>query len=248
MLGSALSSICAAASGHENQSEAVNALSPQKQPKAGRGSAESTDSRRAILDAAVELMSEYGYSGTSISMICRRAGLQASSTYWHFKSKEGLLAAVVEDGARRWMESLPRWSQLEGPPRERLRALLRAAAQGQANDPEPLRLLLLLSLERPDMDSESRNVIRDVRRRAASGFRLAFREIFSDTDSPQMIRLSDELADFALAVADGAFLAHQIDPSIDLAALFDRLATAFLLMGDDEAAKTVGADHQAELS
>jgi AcrR family transcriptional regulator len=95
------------------------------------------DSRRRILDAASELMAEAGYSGTSISMICRRSGLPPSSTYWHFGSKEGLLSAVVEDGARRWLEGLPRWGTIEGSPEERLRAMFSAIADSTVADATP---------------------------------------------------------------------------------------------------------------
>jgi len=197
-----------------------------------QAAASTGDSRERILRAALELMAEYGYSGTSISMIRQRSGLPASSTYWHFGSKEGLLLAVVEDGARRWMASLPRWTDLEGEPRERLRALMMAAADTMANNPEPLRLLLLLSLERRHMDAQSQETIRHVRRSAANGFRLAFREIFSATSSPELLKASDDLAEFALAVTDGACIAHLIDPTTDLVRMFGQLTTAFTLIGD----------------
>ena len=190
------------------------------------------DSRRRILDAAYELMAEAGYSGTSISMICRRSGLPPSSTYWHFGSKEGLLSAVVEDGAQRWLEGLPRWSTIEGSAEDRLRALFAAVADSMAADATPTRLLLLLALERGNsLDDESLEVMRNVRRSAASGFRLVFREVFG-TDSPEAEALCDELAVFALAVADGAVIARLLDPETDLHRIFDFLGTAYLTIGD----------------
>ena len=190
------------------------------------------DSRRRILDAAYELMAEAGYSGTSISMICRRSGLPPSSTYWHFGSKEGLLSAVVEDGAKRWLEGLPRWSTIEGSAEDRLRALFAAVADSMAADATPTRLLLLLALERgKSLDAESLEVMRNVRRSAASGFRLVFRQVFG-TDSPEAEALCDELAVFALAVADGAVIARLLDPETDLHRIFDFLGTAYLTIGD----------------
>ena len=56
-------------------------------------------SRRKIVDAAAALMAERGFAGTSISAVSRRSGLPSGSIYWHFDSKEDLLAAVVEGGA-----------------------------------------------------------------------------------------------------------------------------------------------------
>jgi AcrR family transcriptional regulator len=198
------------------------------------------DSRRRILDAASELMAEAGYSGTSISMICRRSGLPPSSTYWHFGSKEGLLSAVVEDGARRWLEGLPRWGTIEGSPEERLRAMFSAIADSTVADATPTRLLLLLALERADtLDEDSRAVMRTVRQSAASGFRLVFREVFG-TGTPEAEVLCNELAVFALAVADGAAIACLLDPTTDVHRIFDFLGTAYLKIGDrplDEAAE-----------
>jgi AcrR family transcriptional regulator len=195
------------------------------------------DSRQRILSAAFELMAETGYSGTSISMICERSGLPPSSTYWHFGSKEGLLSAVVEDTARHWLEGLPRWSTIEGESEHRLRTLLAAVAERTASDPTPMRLLFLLALERGSaLDQTSLRVMRDLRRSAAKGFHLAFRELF-DVDTADARRLSDQLAAFALAVADGATMARLLDSDPDIPTIFEHLGTAFLAIGDAHLAR-----------
>jgi hypothetical protein len=148
---------------------------------------------------------------------------------------EGLLLAVVEDSSRRWLEKLPRWSNLEGDPRERIRGLLAAVADAIAQDPAPMRLLFLVALEQRGAneggtDADLRGAFGKVRTSASNGFRLAFREIFG-TETAEARRLSDELAAFALAVCDGAMLAHEIDGT-DLRPMFDHLGTAFLAIGD----------------
>ena len=59
----------------------------------------STEARRdRIIDAAMELFSERGYRGTSITRIEEAAGLSpgAGGIYHHFPSKEALLTAGVE--------------------------------------------------------------------------------------------------------------------------------------------------------
>ena len=53
-------------------------------------------SRRLILDAATEIASERGYSGTSIGAISRRSGLPNSSIYWHFENKVDLFDAMIQ--------------------------------------------------------------------------------------------------------------------------------------------------------
>ncbi len=58
----------------------------------------SSTTRERIVDEAMRLFSEHGYSGTSIAKIEAAAGLTpgAGGIYHHFKSKEALLAAGIE--------------------------------------------------------------------------------------------------------------------------------------------------------
>jgi len=72
-------------------------------------------SRELILDATERLMATNGYAATSISDIRRACGLPPSSIYWHFGSKEGVLAAVMERGANRFFAAIPAWDDVELP-------------------------------------------------------------------------------------------------------------------------------------
>jgi AcrR family transcriptional regulator len=58
----------------------------------------SITTRERIVDEAMRLFSEHGYSGTSVAKIEAAAGLTpgAGGIYHHFKSKEALLAAGIE--------------------------------------------------------------------------------------------------------------------------------------------------------
>ncbi|WP_433475905.1 TetR/AcrR family transcriptional regulator [Spirillospora sp. CA-142024] len=71
----------------------------------------------------------------------------ALKIYWHFNSKEGLLAAVMDRGARRWFAALPPWEDLEGDPADRVEALVTAGAQAVAGHPGFLRLFYLRALD-----------------------------------------------------------------------------------------------------
>src|SRR5262245_4943702 len=74
------------------------------------------ESRRKIVDAAAALMAERGFAGTSIAAVSQRSGLPSGSIYWHFESKEALLGAVMEEGARRWFDALPKGDSLPTEP------------------------------------------------------------------------------------------------------------------------------------
>lgn len=52
---------------------------------------------RLILDAALKLFCDKGYDVTSTDEIARAAGVSKATVYAHFKGKEALLRAVIED-------------------------------------------------------------------------------------------------------------------------------------------------------
>lgn len=51
-----------------------------------------------ILRAAIAVMAEHGYHGTSVRDIAERADLSPASLYNHFASKQGILVAIMERG------------------------------------------------------------------------------------------------------------------------------------------------------
>jgi len=52
--------------------------------------------RRRILDAALELFTEQSYAGTPVRDIAERLGMTKAALYYHFASKEALLVALAE--------------------------------------------------------------------------------------------------------------------------------------------------------
>jgi AcrR family transcriptional regulator len=56
--------------------------------------------RRALIAAARELFGEQGYAATSVDEIAREAGVTKGALYHHFRDKDDLFRAVVEDVKR----------------------------------------------------------------------------------------------------------------------------------------------------
>ncbi|WP_348767110.1 TetR family transcriptional regulator [uncultured Salinisphaera sp.] len=51
--------------------------------------------RLKVIDAGLRLFSQYGYSGTTLAMIAKDAGMSRGPIYWHFKNKDELFEAVI---------------------------------------------------------------------------------------------------------------------------------------------------------
>src|SRR5262245_19886858 len=181
-----------------------------------------TDSRERILDAAEHLVGERGYTAASISLISKASGLPASSIYWHFGSKEGLLAAVVERGARRWLPAQSRWLASGDLP-EFLRGIGRAVAE----HPDFVRVLMMLMLDRRDGVPAARQAVRAVWRDVEERMRRILASHFALGASRRDGELAERLARFTMAFVDGALIDSQIDPEgTTIPDLFADLAVA----------------------
>jgi AcrR family transcriptional regulator len=55
-----------------------------------------TDTRTRLIDAAVELFTRHSFAGTSLQMIADELGFTKAAIYHHFRTREQLLAAVLE--------------------------------------------------------------------------------------------------------------------------------------------------------
>jgi AcrR family transcriptional regulator len=57
--------------------------------------------RDRLFEAAVALIGERGYTGTTVDEIVERAGVAKGTVYYHFKSKAELFSALLDDGLER---------------------------------------------------------------------------------------------------------------------------------------------------
>jgi AcrR family transcriptional regulator len=100
--------------------------------------------RQRILDAALELLAEYGVEGTSLQQVADRVGLHKSTLFHHFKSKDELVGEVFRGLGERLLKRLEP-ILAEDPPRfESLLAALDASVEHFADEPAAGRLLMRL--------------------------------------------------------------------------------------------------------
>ncbi|GAA1518764.1 TetR/AcrR family transcriptional regulator [Nocardioides humi] len=84
----------------------------------------SLDVQRRILDAAVEVMLEHGYSGASTLQIQERAGVSRGRLLHHFPSRDVLLIAAAHHLARARVGELPSEHTWPTDPGERIDAVV----------------------------------------------------------------------------------------------------------------------------
>ncbi|GAA4484993.1 TetR/AcrR family transcriptional regulator [Rhodococcus olei] len=82
--------------------------------------------RRALLDAAREVLAEGTPEIPGFAEVAARAGLARSSIYQYFKSRQHLLDALIEDSFPRWSRRVEEEMAAAGPPDRRVLAYVRA--------------------------------------------------------------------------------------------------------------------------
>ena len=83
-------------------------------------------SRREILDAAARCLRSHGYHATTLRDIAAAVGIKAASIYYHFASKDEIVAAVMNEGVDRVLKSVE-GALLSLPARADLRLKIEAA-------------------------------------------------------------------------------------------------------------------------
>jgi len=91
-------------------------------------SARLADTRRSILDAARDLVSEGGFAAAQVSEVARRAGVATGTIYRYFSSKEELCRQIFREVSSQEMGLLATIASGDEPARTRLVKVLRTFA------------------------------------------------------------------------------------------------------------------------
>jgi TetR/AcrR family transcriptional regulator, cholesterol catabolism regulator len=77
---------------------------PRGRPRKTLDERDDGNRRRALVRGAARLFRRKGFDATSTRDIAAAAGMQSGSPFYHFKSKQALLFAVMEEGMRHAVE------------------------------------------------------------------------------------------------------------------------------------------------
>ena len=119
----------------QNSSNAPSPLNPEKRPRGRpRKTLDERDDgnrRLQLLQGAARLFHRNGYGATTTRDIAAAVGMHSGSPFYHFKSKNALLYAVMEEGMRSALERQSRAMQIvidpkASEPLSQMRLLVRA--------------------------------------------------------------------------------------------------------------------------
>jgi AcrR family transcriptional regulator len=102
----------------------------------------SEQTRRVLLDVGQRLFAERGFAATGTEEIVRQAGVTRGALYYHFKDKQDLFRAVVEDMQQQGMARLGAALRSIADPWQRLRTGMQAFLDG-CLEPETRQILLI---------------------------------------------------------------------------------------------------------
>ncbi|MER6632573.1 helix-turn-helix domain-containing protein [Streptomyces sp. NPDC000987] len=183
-------------------------------------------SRRAILEATLEIAAGNGYDGTTVAAVTEATGLPASSIYWHFRSKDALLAATLEFSYREWRALAPTWS---GPVRagsvaEEVETRFQRAAVSLTTSPEFWSLGLLLTLQQRIKEPTARRLYAGVRQDTENEITDWWVQVLRPEAVAEDPRLPRRLARFHMMLMDGLFMHVRSTGGRDVKRVVDLLA------------------------
>jgi len=98
-------------------------------------------SRQHVIDAAIKTIAKRGIANTSVSEIADAAGMSKGVVHYHFKSKDDLLARVLEQCSARMSERVRRAWEAPAAPVEKIRNALKEMLATRTDGSPEVRVL-----------------------------------------------------------------------------------------------------------
>ncbi len=126
--------------------------------------------REAIVNAAIDVFSRKGYTGSSIREICAVAGVTKPVLYYHFRNKGHLFQELMVDSFDYYLKALLRASNLRGDFRTRLVHITYNDWHAAKANPARIRFLLRMAFA-PEEQMPRFNIVREMekQRRVIAG-------------------------------------------------------------------------------
>jgi AcrR family transcriptional regulator len=84
------------------------------------------EKRKILLQAASDVLMEYGAHKTTLDDIARRAGMAKSSLYYYFRDKDEIIRAIIQNYTEQLLEIMTRAAAAEKTAEDKMYALIEA--------------------------------------------------------------------------------------------------------------------------
>lgn len=102
-----------------------------------------TDTRQAILKAALRAFTEKGYQGASIREIAEEAGSAKPAIYYYFRNKATLYNLLLENSLKEINRGLEEIAGSDAAPREKVLKLVKLHLDYARSEPGSVRLIIV---------------------------------------------------------------------------------------------------------
>lgn len=113
-----------------------------------------TEKQEQILFAGLKLFAQNGYAATSTAKVAKEAGVSEGLIFRHFGNKEGLLAAVLEQGQEKVNQVFQSLQQSDNP-RKRIQLVIDLAFDVPEKEHDFWRLLYALKWQTESYDDKA---------------------------------------------------------------------------------------------
>lgn len=181
-----------------------------------------TPTRNKILAESKQLVFENGFSGTSIDQILERTGITKGAFFYHFKTKNHLAKALIEEFAREDIfhmnEALKKTDDLKGDALERLLQFIQEFIDIMSTINEPYSCLYASYLYEPNQfDEETMDHIKETILTWRTTMVQLIEDVLKDYDTKIEIDIQSS-ADHTVVIFEGAFVVSKALNGKDLTA------------------------------
>lgn len=156
--------------------------------------------KEKILKSASNLFYTQGYNSTGINQIIDEAEIAKASLYYHFKSKNELLYAYLEETNKNWFAELDKYLEKISDPKDKISGLFDFRIKRQIRSGFNGCPFIKAGAEIPSDDKRAFEIIDNNKMK----FRNLILEILKNIKSKSTLLTKEELADAIYLLAEGA--------------------------------------------
>lgn len=168
------------------------------------------------MDATLEVAHEFGYQGTTIPRVSRKANLPTGSVYWHFESKDALFASLMDE-SRKWLNDFhARRRPVAGEtPRQHLERIYVNGSDAEYISAHDFwRVGIILSVDQSVREQVSRQRFLDLREHVVDEYTSWYKQTLPADIQRKCPNRAHKLGKFTLICVDGNLIMNASGESL----------------------------------